>query len=125
MPRLSLRKDIIHLENQLQGVLGLEERFSRQKDKESITVASLKQQISALKNKIKAVDELDLDKKVDHLSFLLGEHLARREITGEVALTEQITAPSVPSEQEPQDYFENEKHELLEKTRKLLKQQKK
>ena len=142
VPRLSLRKDIIHLENQLQGVLGLEERFSRQKDKESITVASLKQQISALKNKIKAVDELDLDKKVDHLSFLLGEHLARREIAGEVALTEQITAspaspissaPPVQSELESRNYFENEKHEasidagkkmvLLQKRLEALKQE--
>ena len=80
VPRLSLRKDIIHLENQLQGVLGLEERFARQKDKESITVASLKQQLSMLKNKLRAVEDLDLDKKVDHLSFLLGEHLAKLEI---------------------------------------------
>ena len=38
VPRLSLRKDIIHLENQLQGVLGLEERFAREKNKESIEV---------------------------------------------------------------------------------------
>ncbi|MEK6905170.1 MAG: hypothetical protein AABX24_02090 [Nanoarchaeota archaeon] len=133
VPRLSLRKDIIHLENQLQGVLGLEERFTRQKDKESITVASLKQQITALKNKIKAVDELDLDKKVDHLSFLLGEHLARGEIAGEVALTEQISAPPVQPEPEPQNYFENEKHEagidagkkmvLLQKRLEALKQE--
>ncbi len=142
VPRLSLRKDIIHLENQLQGVLGLEERFTRQKDKESITVASLKQQISALKNKIKAVDELDLDKKVDHLSFLLGEHLAKMEIAGEVAVTEQISAPPVSPvssappvqpEPEPQKYFENEKHEagidagkkmvLLQKRLEALKQE--
>ena len=100
VPRLSLRKDIIHLENQLQGVLELEERFARQKDKESITVASLKQQLSALKNKLRAVEDLDLDKKVDHLSFLLGEHLAKREIAGEVALAEAVAPASLLSSEE-------------------------
>ncbi len=103
VPRLSLRKDIIHLENQLQGVLELEERFARQKDKESITVASLKQQLSALKNKLRAVEDLDLDKKVDHLSFLLGEHLAKREIAVEVALTEAVAPVSIlPLEEKAQ-----------------------
>ena len=103
VPRLSLRKDIIHLENQLQGVLGLEERFARQKDKESITVASLKQQLSMLKNKLRAVEDLDLDKKVDHLSFLLGEHLAKLEIAQEVSLTETmaVAAPLLEKEAEP------------------------
>ncbi|MDP3698659.1 MAG: hypothetical protein Q8R47_03660 [Nanoarchaeota archaeon] len=105
VPRLSLRKEIIHLENQLQGMLGLEERFARQKDKESIAVASLKQQIAVLKNKLRAVEDLDLDKKVDHLSFLLGEHLAKREIAGEVAMTETTLSEEAPS------YFLEEKHE--------------
>ena len=91
VPRLSLRKDIIHLENQLRGVLELEERFTREKNKESIAVASLKQQISALKNKVMAVEDLNLDKKVDHLSFLLGEHLAKREVAGEVELMEAVS----------------------------------
>src|SRR3989344_3211711 len=91
VPRLSLRKEIIHLENQLHGVLELDERFARQKNKESIAVASLKQQITVLKNKLRAVEDLELEKKVEHLSFLLGEHLARKEIAGEVATLTEIT----------------------------------
>ncbi len=105
VPRLSLRKEIIHLETQLQGVLELEERFARQKNKESITVASLKQQIAMLKNKSRAVADLELDKKVDHLSFLLGEHLAKREVTGEVSWSEAAAAASA----EPT--FEEDKHQ--------------
>src|SRR3989338_7720933 len=92
VPRLSLRKEIIHLENQLHGVLELDERFARQKNKESIAVASLKQQITVLKNKLRAVEDLELEKKVEHLSFLLGEHLAKREIAQEVSLTETMAA---------------------------------
>lgn len=98
VPRLSLRKEIIHLENQLQGVLGLEERFARHKDKESVTVASLKQQIAVLKNKLMATEDSELDKKVERLSFLLGEHLARREVAREVDLTEIAEVKKAPFE---------------------------
>jgi len=87
VPRLTLRKEVIHLENQLQGALELEQKLSREKDKDSIAVTSLKQQLAVLKNKLKAVEDLELDKKVDHLSFLLGEHLAKREVAGEIELT--------------------------------------
>lgn len=109
VPRLSLRKEIIHLENQLQGVLELDERFARQKDKESITVASLKQQIAVLKNKLRAVEDLDLDKKVDHLSFLLGEHLARKEIAGDVTLTNAVSREEVQIETQTEEI--EEKHQ--------------
>src|SRR3989344_2727345 len=115
--RLSLRKEIIHLENQLQGILGLEERFARQKDKESITVASLKQQIMALKNKLRTVEDLELDKKVEHLSFLLGEHLAKREVASEVAMTKAaitrapVEAPASEEKGEVAEYGTDEKHQ--------------
>lgn len=112
VPRLSLRKEIIHLENQLQGVLELEERFARQKDKESIAVASLKQQISVLKNKLKTVENVDLDRRVEHLSFLLGEHLAKREIAGEVALTEAVAAVTeVPTPEVMKEEVEERKED--------------
>ena len=117
VPRLSLRKEIIHLENQLQGILGLEERFARQKDKESITVASLKQQIMALKNKLRTVEDLELDKKVEHLSFLLGEHLAKREVASEVAMTKAaitqapVEAPASEEKGEVAEYGTDEKHQ--------------
>lgn len=110
VPRLSLRKEIIHLENQLQGVLELDERFARQKDKESIAVASLKQQITMLKNKLRAVEDLDLDKKVDHLSFLLGEHLAKREIAGEVAMVSAAPVQESSTAEQTEEQVE-EKHQ--------------
>lgn len=118
VPRLSLRKEIIHLENQLQGILGLEERFARQKNKESVTVASLKQQIMALKNKLRTVEDLELDKKVEHLSFLLGEHLAKREVANEVAMTKEaaisrapVETPAPEAEGEAAEYRTDEKHQ--------------
>ncbi len=110
IPRLSLRKEIIHLENELQGVLELEERFARHKDKESIAVASLKQQISGLKNKLKAGDYFDLNHKVEHLSFLLGEHLAKREVANEVGMMETAPAKELPVKAQPQE-IETERSE--------------
>ena len=127
VPRLSLRKDIIQLENQLQGVLELEERFAREKNKESIAVASLKQQIAVLKNKQKAVEDLDLDKKVDHLSFLLGEHLAKREVAGEVSISEAVTvvsAETAPAEDKHQASIDaGKKAAMLQRRLEALKQE--
>jgi len=91
VPRLSLRKEIIHLENQLQGALELEGKLRREKEKESLAVTSLKQQIETLKNKLKVAESTELEKKIEHLSFVLGEHLAKEEVAGKVALTKAET----------------------------------
>jgi len=90
VPRLTLRKEVILLEDQLQGALQLEQKLSREKNKDSIAVTSLKQQLTILKTKLKAVEDLELDKKLDHLSFLLGEHLAKQEVAGEIELAQAV-----------------------------------
>lgn len=117
VPRLSLRKEIIHLENQLQGVLELEDRLARHKNKESVTVASLKQQIAVLKNKLRAVEDLELDKKLEHLSFLLGEHLAKIEVASEVDLTEAAPVKGVPLEALTPEVMEEREEENKTETK--------
>ena len=100
VPRLTLRKEIIHLENQLQGVMELERKLLREKNKESTQVTALKRQIESLKNKLKAMESEELDKKVEKLSYLLGEHLARKESTKEIAATSLRIAPPVEEKTE-------------------------
>ncbi len=119
VPRLSLRKEVILLENQLQKVVEVEEKLSKEKDKESIAVAALKQQITILKNKLKAVEDLALEKKVNHLSFLLGEHLARKEIPSEVALSSLEIAAPLPTTNADLA----KKAEMLQKRLEALKQE--
>jgi len=93
VPRLTLRKEIIHLENQLQGIMELEKKLLREKNKESLKVNSLKQQIESLKQKLRT-EEGEFDKKVEKLTHLLGEHLAKKEISQQVAATSLRMAPA-------------------------------
>lgn len=118
VPRLTLRKEIVHLEDQLQSVMDSEKK---EKDKESVTIAALKQQIAILKNKLKAVEDLELDKKVDHLSFLLAEHLARKEVAGEIAMSE--AAGTEDSSAQEQDQAMADKAAMLHRRLNALKQE--
>ena len=87
VPKLTLRKEIIHLEHQLQGVIELEKKLLREKNKESVKMTALKQQITMLKNKLKTVEDQELDQKVERLSYLLGDYLAKKEVSKEVTFT--------------------------------------
>ncbi len=90
IPKLSLRKEIIHLENTLQGIFEVEKALTEQKRKESAKVNSLKQQIKFLQKKLTATEDKDLQKKVDKLHHLLAECVAKRDIKKDVALQEAI-----------------------------------
>ena len=52
VPRLTLRKEIIHLENKLGTVLEFEKDLLKKKKEESTKVKALKKQIVSLKNKL-------------------------------------------------------------------------
>ncbi len=119
VPKLTLRKEVIHLENQLKGVIELEKKLLREKNVESIKISSLKQQIASLKNKLKAVEDQELDKKVDKLSYLLGEYLAKKEASKEVAVTRLRTAPT--AEEKKEDAVQ--KAQMLQKRLDALKQE--
>jgi len=80
VPKLSLRKEVIHLENKLERVFEMEESFSSRKREESLKITSLKRQIAAMQKRLAACDEKDLQKKVDRLTHLLGDYLARQEV---------------------------------------------
>ncbi|MBU0457622.1 MAG: hypothetical protein ABH824_00050 [Nanoarchaeota archaeon] len=94
VPKLTLRKEIIHLEDKLQGVIELEKKLIREKNKESVKVNSLKQQINTLKNKLEVSENKELSKKVEKLSHLLGEHLAKKETSKEIALSGKVLKES-------------------------------
>jgi hypothetical protein len=86
VPKLSLRKEIVHLETQLSGILDLEKGLLASQKKESAKQAALKKQIAVLKQKLAANQDKDLQKKVDKVSHLLAECLAKKEIGKDVAL---------------------------------------
>lgn len=90
IPKLTLRKEIIHLENKLQAIFELEKHLAEQKRREAAKEAALKRQIQVLKKKAAAAEDKDLQRKVEKLSHLLGECLAKAELRQDVALTEQV-----------------------------------
>lgn len=85
IPKLSLRKEIIHLENKMKGIFELEKQLEAERKRSNRKVGALKGQITILRKKIAASEDKDVHKKMDQLSHLLGENLAKKEISRDVA----------------------------------------
>ncbi|MBT4539797.1 hypothetical protein HOI26_04345 [Candidatus Woesearchaeota archaeon] len=77
VPKLTIRKQIIHLEQQLSGVKDLELQLQRQRKHESVKVASLKREITRLRKELQLAHNPQIKKKVQKLSHLLSENLAQ------------------------------------------------
>jgi len=98
VPKLTLRKEILHLENKLTGVLNLEKKVLKKRKEESAKVTSLKRQITYLKHQLAACEDKTLNQRVDKLTHLLGDSLAHIDTSNNIRLTEQV-----------QDEFEGKK----------------
>ncbi len=85
--RFTIKKEIMLLENQLQGVFELEKQLRKRKKEESSQVTSLKKQINVLKSQLAACGDKELPHKVDKLSHLLAEFLAKRGTAADVELS--------------------------------------
>ena len=92
IPKMSLRKEIVHLEGQLQGVYQLEKKLLLRKRRESAEVSTLKKRISSLQRKIETTQDHDLQKKVEKLSHLLGDYLAKAGSQEEILQVQKILA---------------------------------
>ncbi|PIN76187.1 hypothetical protein COV17_03075 [Candidatus Woesearchaeota archaeon CG10_big_fil_rev_8_21_14_0_10_36_11] len=115
VPKLTLRKEIVHLENQLEGIFELEHTLFMQKKRESHKVAALKRQIHTLQQNLAVAGDENVQQKVNKLTFLLGECLATKKTTDDVMLKRhgvrmEMTQPtvSIPVTQQ--------KHTLQEET---------
>ncbi len=90
VPRLTLRKSIVHLENEIKKITGLEEALAKQKKHESIKVALLKRQTAKLKKELETAKSEELKKKVNKLSYLLAELLAKRNSEADIKLSQEM-----------------------------------
>ncbi len=84
VPKLSLRKEIVHLERQLSTVMEVEQQMLNRKRHESSKVKSMKKQMAELQRRLVAAEDKDVQKKLDHLSQLLGDYLAKKTTEEEV-----------------------------------------
>ncbi len=85
--RFTIKKEIMVLENQLSGIFELEKQLRKRKKEESSQVTSFKKQINVLKSQLAACGDKELPHKVDKLSHLLAEFLAKRGTAADVELS--------------------------------------
>ena len=64
VPKLSLRKEIIHLENKLKSIFDIEKTLAAQNKRESSKVAALKKRIRNLSERLAAAEDKDMQKKI-------------------------------------------------------------
>lgn len=128
VPKLTLRKEIIHLENKLQGVYELERKMLSQKRQESAKVTALKRQNAELQKKLATAEDKDMQKKVEKLTQLLGEYTAQKGVKEDVALAlaeakgMRTPLPAVSTE-EPGREVMQQRLEALQDRLKMLKQE--
>lgn len=81
--RSALKKEIVNLEKHLQGIFALEKKFKSKEKNTSEQISSLKSQIKELKEQLTHTKDLSLRKKINRVSFLLGELVSNSEIRKE------------------------------------------
>lgn len=111
LPKLTLRKEIIHLENKVAKIFEWEKKKAKEKKKESTKIAALKRQNTILKKKLAAVEDKDVTQKVEKLSHLIGDSLAKKEAHKDVVLAQRI----VKQERKVQD----DKQRVMDLSRRL------
>ncbi|HLC70760.1 MAG TPA: hypothetical protein VJI32_02070 [Candidatus Nanoarchaeia archaeon] len=84
VPKLSLRKEIVHLEQKLSTVMDVEQRMLAQKKQESMKEKNLKKQVADLKHRLASAHNKDVQKKLDRITGLLGDYVAKKRTEEEV-----------------------------------------
>ncbi len=102
IPKLSLEKEIVHLEQKVQGIFELEKRILRERKKESRRIGIMKRQLTLLRKQLGATKSGDLQKKVDTLSHLIGDYLARHDSKKQVGHS-QVLSKAAPTQGQVQD----------------------
>lgn len=99
IPKLSLRKEILQLEQQLQRTFKIEAKLQFRGNQESLQIASLRSQISQLKHRLVLTEDRDLHRKVEKLSCLLGDCLAQKNAAEQAMLQANALQEQQPEQQ--------------------------
>lgn len=90
VPKLTLRKEIIHLENRLKGVFEFEKKLHQKEKEDKGQMSSLKRQVTILHKKLDACNDQDLNNRLEKISHLIGEFLAKHGTEIDVELSRQL-----------------------------------
>lgn len=83
IPRLSLRKEILHLEHKVSQIIQFEEK---NKKEDSLKIEALKNEVAMLRRRLVTTQDKDVTKKVEKLAHLLAACLAQKDVRREVKL---------------------------------------
>lgn len=86
--KTTIKKELARLEEKLQGIFSLEKELQEKKKKENQEIARLKKQTKELRQKMAKSEEPALRKKVEKLSHMLGDLMAKEAIKKEVKFEE-------------------------------------
>lgn len=111
VPKLTLRREVIHLEHKLERLFELEARLKKQKKEESAKVIALKKEIVYLKKRLVVAQDREMHKKIEKLSHLLGDLIAKRDAARGVTMEKHNVSPPIAL-----------RRSLIERTRALLEQ---
>ncbi|MBI2669334.1 hypothetical protein HYX14_05830 [Candidatus Woesearchaeota archaeon] len=84
VPRLSLRKEILHLEQQLQNMMNAKQKVAMGKERENAKIVSLKKQMAQMRRRLAMCEEKDVQKKLEKLSHILGDYAAKKQVEREL-----------------------------------------
>lgn len=107
VPKLSLRKEIMHLERKLESVFEIEKKLLKSKKSENSKVQSLKRQIMMLKKRLQSTQDEELRKKVAKLSHLLGDALAKSDSQKDIELSKNILGAVDDIEEQRKNIHQN------------------
>ncbi len=100
--KTTLKKEIMELEKELRGILLLKDKLKKKTKEENKQISQLKKQVRDLREKMSASQNNDLRKKVEKLSHIIGDIVAKKEIKKEVEFekTKKILDEQMINEQE-------------------------
>lgn len=119
VPKLTLRKEIMFLEQKLGVIFQLEKNLLQKKQYESAKIVLLKKRIAALNKQLAASRDKDLNKKVDKLLHLLAEDLARKRPEKDLVLNDKAVR-EMKSQARDESARLNEIEERLEAIKRKL-----
>lgn len=90
VPKFSLRKEILHLEQKLESVFNIEARLLQTEKREESKINSLRKQIVMLRHRLEKAEDKDLQRKLHRLSSVLSDALANNVTAKDVQITQKL-----------------------------------
>jgi len=90
VPKFSLRKEILHLEQKLESVFNIEARLLKTEKREESKINSLRKQIVMLRHRLEKAEDKDLQRKLHRLSGILSDALANNVTAKDVQITQKL-----------------------------------